>query len=235
MLNIYDLISVLLPRLLSLLGGTLWSLRAPERSYINTWNIPDFLLSVHFKTHTNPQKKMGELHAACEKGLCFAHFQIVAYLLIELWLFRISCAGLITRLYFCLIIKPLPSDYEIFISMQLKPLMRKPGSTTWLHLLFHSFIPTLADQSRWDACSLLLETRLLKLYTSCCQRWDNIGVLNLPRSTRSMPSVDQPERSNENQPVVRRYSQTRAQTMEVTECFLRACPTTGGFLRGQAL
>lgn len=61
MLNIYDLISVLLPLLLSLLGGNLWMLRAPERSYINTWNIPDFLLSAHFKTHTNLQRKMEDL------------------------------------------------------------------------------------------------------------------------------------------------------------------------------
>lgn len=91
MLNIYDLISVLLPHLLSLLGGSLWSLRAPERSYINTWNIPDFLLSLLTYKLTNLQRKIEDLQSACEKGVCFAHFQIVAYFLIELWLFRASC------------------------------------------------------------------------------------------------------------------------------------------------
>lgn len=63
----------------------------------------------------------------------------------------------------------------------------------------------------------------------------NIGALNFPRSTRSTPSVDEPERSNEGQPVVRRYSRTRAQSMELMECYLKACPTTGGFLRGWAV
>lgn len=53
----------------------------------------------------------------------------------------------------------------------------------------------------------------------------NFGALNLPRST---PSVDLPE---QRQPAVRRYSRTRAQTMEGTECYLGACSTTGGFLK----
>lgn len=63
----------------------------------------------------------------------------------------------------------------------------------------------------------------------------NIGALNLRRPTRSTASVDEAERSNERLPVVGRCLRTRAQTMELMECYLRAYPTTGALLREWAV
>lgn len=59
----------------------------------------------------------------------------------------------------------------------------------------------------------------------------NIEGLNLPRSARSKPSVDEPEGSNERPAAVAKYSQARPQTMALMECYLKSMSNNGGFLK----
>lgn len=129
---------------------------------------------------------------------------------------------------FCFIINPLSLDHEFFCPRSLAEASpSSPSCTTWFHSSFHSLLHSII----WKSAEVTYMPSLSAGSWSFKPPSDrseitNIEALDLPRSARSKPSVDEPEGSNERPSAVAKYSRA----MALMECYSKSMSINGGFL-----